>query len=582
MQYPLSEIIGHPDLFVGRKKEFAILDKWLKLIPDRLGKSKVLFSRRKGGKTALVQRLFNRVWNENGRVIPLFFSITDKHIWLPDFAIAYYRTFASQYISFLDRNESLVEFPLTLNDILDYGKKNSIDALVRDVKFILEAKKDQFYDSMWDTACSAPKRFAAFYDIRFLVMIDEFQYLSKFITVDHQKKIPDKTMPGSYHHLSESKIAPMLITGSYANWLSSLIHIYLDGRLAPHYFKPYLAPDEGLEAVKACSRFYNQKTNRQSQQQINELCQSDPFFISCVIQSDYENKDLLTEKGVIETVNYEITHRYSGMSITWQEYIDQTLDNINSIHAKRILLYMSQNPNRVWIPRDLVQALHLDMSEREVLERLKSLEKADLIERGNANIEYKGLNDGTLHLVLRSRFGREIEDFDPDIRNDFRKTLDEMNAEIEKLKSDKDSISKEFNTLKGQYAEDRLANTFRSKKRFSLLEFFTNVFYTGRLNIVDVRTRYIFQRADGKNMEIDIKAESSCGRVVLVEVKNWKKKVGVNVIRDFVEKVTIFRRLYSNKDPLPCVWAKNGFSKNAIQMCERHGIGMATDNTIVS
>ena len=450
---------------------------------------------------------------------------------------------------------------------------------VNDIESFEYDEKKQYYDSMWDTACSAPERFAAVYDIRFLVIIDEFQYLSKFITVDQQKKIPQETMPGSYHQLSESKMAPILITGSYANWLSSLIHIYLDGRVAPHYFTPYLAPDEGLEAVKVYSKFYNQKTTQKSQQQINELCQSDPFFISCVIQSEYANKDLQTQEGVINTVSYEITNRYSAMSITWQEYIDQTLDNINSIHAKRILLYMSQNPNRVWIPRDLVQALHLDMSEQEVHNRLKSLEKADLITRGNANIEYKGLNDGTIHLVLRSRFGREIEDFDPDIRNDFRKSLDEMNAEIHQLKSDKNAISREYNTLKGQFAEDLLANKFRSKKRFSLLEFFTNVYYTGPLNIVDVRTRFIFQRSDGKNMEIDIKAESSCGRVVLVEVKNWKKKVGVNVIRDFVEKVTIFKRLYSNKDPIPCMWAKQGFSKNAIQMCELHGIGMAEDRT---
>ena len=68
MQYPLSEEIGNPDLFVGRKKELAMLDNWIKLIPKKLGKSKALFSRRKGGKTSLVQRLFNRLWNENGEI----------------------------------------------------------------------------------------------------------------------------------------------------------------------------------------------------------------------------------------------------------------------------------------------------------------------------------------------------------------------------------------------------------------------------------------------------------------------------------------------------------------------------------
>ncbi len=44
---------------------------------------------------------------------------------------------------------------------------------------------------------------------------------------------------------------------------------------------------------------------------------SDPFFISCVILSNYPEKDLMTESGVIETANYEITSRDSEMSTTW-------------------------------------------------------------------------------------------------------------------------------------------------------------------------------------------------------------------------------------------------------------------------
>jgi hypothetical protein len=71
MQYPLSEKIGDPDLFVGREKEFRLLNKWLKNIPKRLSKSRVILARRKSGKTAIVQRIFNQVWSENGLVIPL-------------------------------------------------------------------------------------------------------------------------------------------------------------------------------------------------------------------------------------------------------------------------------------------------------------------------------------------------------------------------------------------------------------------------------------------------------------------------------------------------------------------------------
>ena len=64
MQYPLPEKIGNPDLFVGREKEFALFDKWISQIPDRLSKSRAILARRKSGKTAFVERIFNRLWSD--------------------------------------------------------------------------------------------------------------------------------------------------------------------------------------------------------------------------------------------------------------------------------------------------------------------------------------------------------------------------------------------------------------------------------------------------------------------------------------------------------------------------------------
>ncbi|ETR70796.1 MAG: hypothetical protein OMM_02980 [Candidatus Magnetoglobus multicellularis str. Araruama] len=279
MQYPLSEEIGAPELFVGRKKEFAMLDEWIEQIPKRLGKSKALFSRKKGGKTSLIQRLFNRLWSDNGPVIPIFFSIPERSIWLPDFAIDYYRVFVSQYISFLERNEDYVNNPLTINEIREYAIKHAIHIIVSDIDSFEYNQKQDYLDSIWTTACSAPKRFAAVLKQRFLVMIDEFQFLSQYITIDPQKKLPYKSLPGSYHQLSESKIAPMLITGSYTHWLNTIIGDHLEGgRVTKHYFSPYLTKDEGLCAVKIYSECYNVKTTKETQKQINTLCHCDPFL----------------------------------------------------------------------------------------------------------------------------------------------------------------------------------------------------------------------------------------------------------------------------------------------------------------
>ena len=175
MEYPLTEEIGNPDLLTGRKKDFGLLEQWLSKIPKRLGKSRVILARKKSGKTAIVQRIFNRLWTENGVIIPFYFNIAETKIWYRDFAVKYYQAFASQYISFWEKDKRLVENHLSLEQIREYGLKNSVELLASDVDSLINDKADGSYGLMWGTAYTAPERFASFYDQRILVIIDEFQ-----------------------------------------------------------------------------------------------------------------------------------------------------------------------------------------------------------------------------------------------------------------------------------------------------------------------------------------------------------------------------------------------------------------------
>lgn len=73
MQYPLREKISDPSLFVGREAELNNFHKWLTGMPRLLSQSRALLGRRKSGKTAFVQRLYNQLWSANGPVIPFIF-----------------------------------------------------------------------------------------------------------------------------------------------------------------------------------------------------------------------------------------------------------------------------------------------------------------------------------------------------------------------------------------------------------------------------------------------------------------------------------------------------------------------------
>jgi len=571
MQYPLPERIGNPDLLVGREQEFGLFNRWIDGIPKRISKSRVILARRKSGKTAFIQRIFNRLWSENGKVIPFYFAFQENKIWSPDLAIEYFRVFASHYISFFKRDEDLLRTPLQLHEIQQSGLPEKFaNLLSRDVETILEFKKMGVYASMWRTAYTAPERYAAVFDQRILVILDEFQNISQYVYHNETcEGKPDETFAGSFHEVVESKIAPMLVTGSYVGWLISIMDKYLEaGRLKRYFMTPYLTPEEGLQAVYKYSEICNVPITNQTAEQINRLCMSDPFFISCVIQSDYQEKNLTTSAGVVNTVDYEITDPASEMSMTWNEYIDLTLQTINDIYAKNMLLYLSQHPERDWTAGEIKKKLGLESDEQTIRKKLEVMLKADVITRGSSPIRYRGLQDGTICLILRHHFEEEITSFKPDLKKDF-------NHELENMKKERNSVQGRLNNLLGKFAEFQLFTDFRSRKEFRLSLYFKGVKDNIRLNIIEVRLRDKFQRPDGKEMEIDVRADSVCGRVVLVEVKKTEEKTGIKKVRIFMEKVEAFKKVCPEKKTLPAFLSVGGFTRDAVRFCRENSIGIA-------
>ena len=462
--------------------------------------------------------------------------------------------------------------PLPLKVLHQYGIDNNLPHITQDVDELWDNRQRGNYSVMWDLAVSAPHRFASQTETRFLVILDEFQNIASFIYPDKDFKAdPIDSMAGSFHSLSESKVAPMLVTGSYVRWLINIMDKYLEaGRLSRIFMTPYLTEEDGLAAVYKYAEVYREPITNESAILINKLCFSDPFFISCVVQSNFEEKDLSTEEGAAATVDYEIINRQSEMSMTWREYIDTTLDKINDRYAKQILLHLSKHNEREWTPRELKQAMTIDLSEEEIHRELLTLSKSDLIERGNADIDFRGLKDGTLNLVLRSRFEKEIVNHQPNFKVEF-------SEEIKVLKKDKKKLQGMLNHLSGLIAETQLAVSMRSKKRFKISDYFTDVTDENIVNLVDVRNRVLLQRDDGRKMEIDLLAESKDSRLIVVEVKKTKTKTGVQIIEDFLEKTELVKERNPDKIVLPMVLSLGGFTEEAVKLCREKGIGMTEE-----
>ena len=78
----------------------------------------------------------------------------------------------------------------------------------------------------------------------------------------------------------------------------------------------------------------------------------------------------------------------------------------------------------------------------------------------------------------------------------------------------------------------------------------------------------------GKQMEIDVKAESRCGRVVLVEIKKTQVKTRLKAVEDFQEKITAYSNQFPKKTILPAFLSLGGFTDEARLFCTQGKIAI--------
>nr|MDJ0839778.1 hypothetical protein [Acidobacteriota bacterium] len=524
MQYPLKERIGAPNLFVERAAETAEYHKWFAGIPKMISKSRVILARKKSGKTAFMQRLFNQLWSADGQVIPFYLEIVERKVWYPELAVNYFQIFASQFISFRERDKNPARVPLTLETIADYGRKQQIDLIVRVAEELPVFFEKGRYDSMWDLAIHMPHRLAAVHDLRCVVMIDEFQNLSHYVYTDKEKTILDESIPGSYHELSESKIAPMLAAGSAVGWLIEAIDTYLEaGRLGKRWMSPYLAEEEGLEAVYRYAEVYEEPITNEAAVFLNMLCFSDPYFIACAMRSSCPNRDLTNLNGVARVVDYETGNEHAELSQEWETWLDRSLTRINERHAKKILLYLTRLADEQFTPKILKERLNLPISEEEIHQKLEMLRKAELIHAARTEYRYYALKDGTFYLLLKQRFKDQLAELDPEAELG-------IHEEIARLTSEKKSLQGRLNNLVGRFAEMQLENDMRTRKRFKPSVYFEGIQDDREFEIARIYPRYVVQAPDGKSGEIDLRVDGTDGRTLMIEVKKHKDPIDSDVV----------------------------------------------------
>ena len=578
MDYALKERIGKPELFTGRKEELAYFLKWIDDIKQEKSQSTAVLARRKMGKTALMERLFNITYYKNDGVIPFYYEVKEKKMWMVDFCKDFFLTFIYQYIAFKSRKPEYLrpESRSDFEEVAKIAKKEGLDYLGGIIKDAAHAVAHEEIDILWEIARDAPQTMAFRRKEFILQMIDEFQFLNAMIYHDKKMTNPAKNLAGGYLSTAESKIAPLLVSGSWVGWLMNELNTMLPNRFKYEYLEN-MPEDEAVEMVYKYSRFFEVPITEETAYLMIRISEGSPFYTSSILRSRYKHKNLTTVQGLTDTLEFETLDNRGNIKATWMEYVSYAFNRVNGKNAKTIVLYLCRHRDREVTRAELLEKLSLDIDDVELEKRLKALVMADIINQGQTNFDYRGVQDNIFDKIFRGVYEKEIREFD------VRVIKKEYSEEFEKLKKQYDSLLGKHNYQKGLFLEYVLLEQLRlhARENNELLKSITR-YLPGDFNFCEYSRvwRYDSSPEYSKRFSVDIfaYAEGPGDYSIIGEVKSRDlRKFSKEEVVHFLGKLVEVKKLERLERAVGFIFSRSGFTEEAEEYCREKGIACSED-----
>ncbi len=583
IEFAIEERVGDPAMFIGRAKELDFLYKWAENIRKKISRSIAFLGRRKIGKSLVLERLYNILYSEQKGLIPFYYEFsegrrTGQEFYI-DFAIRFYMQVVGYYTRDITWNRNAVKPNLRISDIgtllkeiapLSIPNKEIITNHLKNSMQLSQLKMSQ-YEYVF-AAVSVPDGFASMVGVEDQVvqMLDEFQYLNMCIDAGIEDK-PSK----AYMSTAESRVAPLLITGSLMGVVSYDLMRYLPQRFT-EVFVPRMDESESAEMALNYARFFGYRIDRELAVYIVHITNNVPGRIADLLTPNIEKPEISTSDDVDRALAWEVEKgRIRG---DWEEYLSYAMNGVNDVNLRKITYFLCRHEGEWYYPSQLRQAMSLDMDEDKLRKELKLLYRYDLIEdRGG---RYGGVFDRTLKKVLMTinadLYGLPADEFDSYFRND--NMLDYLNDRSEQLDLDLDEAEElrqklgvlqgRHNNLKGRYYEQEV-----------LLKLIQHVI-AGKGGIVQGIGVTEFTPVIGYHLpsgeEIDVVLEGK-ESVIMAQCKNYLPRYLNRITRKTVDEFTgkavrLHNDRFSGKELRLAFFSKHGFESKLEPYFEEKGI----------
>jgi predicted transcriptional regulator len=574
--FPIEECMEY-DEFTDRVELLRELETWIKNVRFKRSGSTSIISPRRLGKTVLLERLVNTVFfKPEYKAAPIYFSMGLEKFSLRAFIIHYAETFFRQYIAYCLQDPIIYRTgSISLKNLMDIETNNDdVKNAQKHLRNFLSFFDTNQYGSdtgYWAQVVRLPELVASSSDTYAAIIIDEFQEMkfTVYHTSDEQLLayqakglLTDQAatdLTSSYRRLSQSRVAPMLVSGSAVTMIfKTVMGGPLGGRFGFTYVKPLSIPD-GVTLLFHLIRIYRSDLSIQPEMAFYASSQvgGHPYYLYCLVQSKFEQK-FDSREVIDELIHYETTEgKIFGF---WQTHFQSNRHYINEDNdqelGKKIIYYFIRYNNQPVGIEEIADKLHI--SKKSVEEKIEKLYLADLVWRTKGR--FYAFNDICLMRYIKFVYEQDLKD------------IDKIDL----------SLQSKYNVLKGRFLENVVQVTMMKFNHEEIQGEWLGKKGMIELPLFDVVDTRQVKASTTKSYQIDVFARRQ--KITwLCECKYTRTKMGMNQVKKLERAADAAMREAAEMGTTPPeiqMWliSTGGFTENVLKYVKKRSDMYCSDH----
>jgi len=564
--------------FVNRTWELKHFWKWANGIPNaRPLRSYAMTGARRIGKTAIIHRLFNRLFNEQTKVMPIYISFApymnrQDPINAFEFARDFFKGYLQSYLAFQYRMPELLHQERELDDLMLLAEELDDEIILKRIGYYksgFKAAKKHALASLrgfMHQQIAVPGSLARLERIPTVVFIDEFQILTQVLHPDFNRIID---LTNAFQHAAESRWAPLLVSGSS---LTMMVHQALGGMVAGRFRRWHLKPlkqSHAMEMVYSLGEYLDIEINTELAVAIYEYTKGYPHPIEALLNSECPSIEELPDlEALEEVVTYELGTTTGELRDYYDAQYGKYISEINGDNITRqVLLWLTENSERFGENGIFVSEViaELDLEKQSALDAFDLLCKIDIVERyGRESV--KGIHDPMLRRYIRYYHTIQVLGGSEDeaiqvLRKEYQQRMGTLNRRV------------------GHLAEAVVGDILSSFDSRTLDgETFFNVPHPVHMKLLHNLQRQTGIVLDGVPIEIDLLGEHPSSvdypgnGAWMVQVRYKEEKTTKPDVEKFIEQVEAVRVQREYKEANRWYFSKRGFTGPALELLQEEGI----------